>query len=64
VNTIFEVIHRAGLRTAWSDKHAAYDILNGPSGVGIDDLFTPEVNSSVTDPALPQGSGPISPRTT
>jgi len=58
VNTVFEVIHRAGLRTAWSDKHAAYDILNGPSGVGIDDLFTPEVNSSFTDPALPQGPGP------
>ena len=58
VNTIFEVAHRMGLRTAWSDKHAAYDILNGPSGVGIDDLFTPEINSSVTDPSLPPGAGP------
>lgn len=45
VNTIFEVAHAAGLRTAWSDKHPAYDILNGPSGTGIDDLFTPEINS-------------------
>ncbi len=45
VNTIFDVVHRAGLRTAWSDKHAAYDILNGPSGHGVDDLFTPEINS-------------------
>ncbi|HJQ48713.1 MAG TPA: alkaline phosphatase family protein [Amycolatopsis sp.] len=45
VNTVFEVAHQAGLRTAWSDKHPAYDILNGPSGTGIDDLFTPEVNS-------------------
>jgi hypothetical protein len=45
VNTIFDVAHRAGLRTAWSDKHAAYEILNGPSGTGIDDLFTPEINS-------------------
>jgi hypothetical protein len=45
VNTIFEVAHAAGLRTAWSDKHPAYDILNGPSGDGIDDLFTPEINS-------------------
>ncbi|WP_037605262.1 alkaline phosphatase family protein [Streptacidiphilus rugosus] len=44
-NTIFEVAKKAGLRTAWSDKHAAYDILNGPSGTGIDDLFTPEINS-------------------
>jgi len=58
VNTVFEVAHQMGLRTAWSDKHAAYDILNGPSGVGIDDLFTPEINSSVTDPSLPQGPGP------
>ena len=45
VNTVFDVAHAAGLRTAWSDKHAAYEILNGPSGTGIDDLFTPEINS-------------------
>ena len=32
--------------TAWSDKHAAYDILQGPSGDGIQDLFTPEINST------------------
>ncbi|MEY9872849.1 hypothetical protein ABH931_002326 [Streptacidiphilus sp. MAP12-33] len=44
-NTIFEVAQDAGLRTAWADKHAAYDILNGPTGTGIDDLFTPEINS-------------------
>jgi Type I phosphodiesterase / nucleotide pyrophosphatase len=42
VNTIFEVIKAAGLRTAVSDKHPSYDILNGPSGTGVDDLFTPE----------------------
>lgn len=45
VNTIFEVARQAGLRTAWSDKHAAYEILNGPSGTGVQDLFTPEINS-------------------
>jgi hypothetical protein len=45
VNTIFEVAKSAGLRTAWSDKHPAYDILQGPSGNGIEDLFTPEINS-------------------
>ena len=45
VNTVFDVVHAAGLRTAWSDKHAAYEILSGPSGTGIDDLFTPEINS-------------------
>ncbi|AOR30049.1 phosphodiesterase [Streptomyces fodineus] len=48
VNTVFNVVRTAGLRTAWSDKHAAYDILNGPSGKGIQDLFTPEINSKAT----------------
>jgi hypothetical protein len=45
VNTIFEVARTAGLRTAWSDKHASYEVLNGPSGTGVQDLFTPEINS-------------------
>jgi hypothetical protein len=45
VNTVFEVARAAGLRTAWSDKHPAYDILSGPSGTGIQDLFSPEINS-------------------
>ncbi|MDQ4501442.1 alkaline phosphatase family protein [Sinomonas sp. ASV322] len=48
VNTVFEVAKQAGLRTAWSDKHVAYDILNGPSGTGIDDLFAPEINSAAS----------------
>ncbi|ADJ48232.1 type I phosphodiesterase/nucleotide pyrophosphatase [Amycolatopsis mediterranei S699] len=46
VNTVFEVARQAGLRTAWSDKHPAYEILNGPSGTGVQDLFTPEINST------------------
>jgi len=45
VNTVFNVVHAAGLHTAWSDKHPAYEILNGPAGNSIDDLFTPEINS-------------------
>ena len=45
-NTIFEVIRDTGLRTAWADKHPAYDIVNGPSGQGVADLFTPEVDSN------------------
>jgi predicted AlkP superfamily pyrophosphatase or phosphodiesterase len=45
VNTIFEVIRGHGGRTAWADKHPAYDIVNGPSGKGVQDLFTPEVNA-------------------
>jgi hypothetical protein len=58
VNTVFEVAHRHGLLTAWSDKHPAYQILSGPSGQGVDDYFTPEINSSAsatapTDPSQP-----------
>jgi predicted AlkP superfamily pyrophosphatase or phosphodiesterase len=49
VNTIFEVIREAGMRTAWSDKHPAYDLLNGPSGKGVQDLYTPEINSIAAD---------------
>jgi hypothetical protein len=45
VNTVFEVARAHGLVTAWSDKHPAYDILQGPSGQGIQDLFAPEINS-------------------
>jgi hypothetical protein len=58
VNTIFEVAHKHHLLTAWSDKHPAYQILSGPSGEGVDDFFTPEINSSAdasapTDPSKP-----------
>jgi hypothetical protein len=45
-NTIFEVARNAGLYTAWSDKHPAYDILNGPSGTGVADLYAPEIAST------------------
>jgi hypothetical protein len=45
VNTIFEVARQHGLRTAWSDKHPAYQALSGPSGTGVQDYFTPEINS-------------------
>ena len=44
VNTVFEVARAHGFRTAWSDKHPAYEILGGPSGTGVQDLFTPEIN--------------------
>jgi predicted AlkP superfamily pyrophosphatase or phosphodiesterase len=43
VNNIFELVKASGGRTAWSDKHPAYEFLKGPSGTGIDDLFTPEI---------------------
>jgi hypothetical protein len=45
VNTIFSVARQHGLRTAWSDKHPAYQALSGPSGTGVQDYFTPEINS-------------------
>ena len=44
-NTIFEVVKASGRRTAWADKHPAYDLVNGPSGRGVDDLFTPEITN-------------------
>ena len=28
------------------DKHPAYDLVNGPSGHGVDDLYTPEVTNA------------------
>jgi hypothetical protein len=45
VNTIFDVAQQAGLRTAWADKHPSYLMLAGPSGTGVDDFFTPEIDS-------------------
>jgi hypothetical protein len=49
VNTIYEVAHAAGLRTAVSDKHPSYEILAGPSGTGIDDFYSPEFNGAKKD---------------
>jgi hypothetical protein len=45
VNTIFEVVHSHGRRTAWTDKHPSYEWTNGPSGQGVDDFYGPEINS-------------------
>jgi predicted AlkP superfamily pyrophosphatase or phosphodiesterase len=45
-NTIFEVVRTSGGRTAWADKHPAYDLVNGPSGKGVDDLYTPEITNT------------------
>jgi hypothetical protein len=51
-NTIFQVIHAAGMRTAWSDKHAVYMSFNGPgsNGKSIDDYFGPEIDSQAIMP--------------
>jgi hypothetical protein len=45
-NTIFEAVKAAGGITAWADKHPAYDLVNGPSGRGVDDLYTPEITNA------------------
>jgi hypothetical protein len=56
-NTVFGVLHKHGRRTAWSDKHPAYDIINGnmPNtqpvtgpGTNVDDFFAPEINSDLS----------------
>ena len=46
-NTIFSVAHTAGLHTAWIDKHASYSFVAGPGGTGLDDYYSPEVDSHV-----------------
>jgi hypothetical protein len=47
-NSIFSVVHDARLRTAWSDKHPAYQIVNGRGTPNaVDDLFTPEINADL-----------------
>jgi hypothetical protein len=50
-NTIFSVVHAAGGYTAWIDKHASYSFVAGPGGKGLDDYYSPEVDSNVV--ALP-----------
>jgi len=48
-NTIYGVIHAAGGYTAWSDKHAAYGMVSGPSvnAANVDDYYAPDVNSNI-----------------
>jgi hypothetical protein len=59
VNTVFEVAKAAGLYTAWSDKHPSYEWVNGPSGKGVDDFYSPEINSiPVALPGIP-GCDPL-----
>ena len=59
VNTVFNVIKANGGYTAWSDKHFAYDIVNGHSGGGVDDLYTPEVNSNAVPLSWVPGCSPL-----
>src|SRR5579863_2718458 len=49
-NSMFGVIHKAVGYTAWSDKHAVYAVVSGPTGTAspsnVDDYYSPEVNSN------------------
>jgi len=61
-NTIFGVIHRAGGFTAWSDKHAAYSAVSGPTGTALpsnlDDYYSPDINSNLIPlPGVKTASG-------
>ena len=61
-NTIYGVIHRAGGYTAWSDKHAVYALVSGPTGTAwpsnVDDYYSPEVNSnSIPLPGVKTATG-------
>lgn len=50
VNTMFEVVKAAGGRTAWIDQHILYnDLLNGPSGRGLDDSAALERKGTTPD---------------
>lgn len=59
VNTIFEVAKAHGMRTAWTDKHPVYDVVNGPSGHGVDDLYNPEISADAGGGKTYQASVPL-----
>jgi hypothetical protein len=56
VNTIFNVASDAGLRTAWSDKHPANQVLSGPSGTVPRTISLPR--STAPPSATPRATGP------
>ena len=60
LNTVFEVVRSTLGRTAYSEKRPAYEFLNGPSGTGVTDLYTPEINCqphyTLPPPAPPTGT--------
>jgi len=54
-NTIFEVVQGSGRRTSWTDNHASYEMLSGPSGKGLSDFYSPEVTSMVINGGTANG---------
>jgi hypothetical protein len=54
MNTVVELVRAAGLQTAYADKHPAYDLVRGPSGIGLSEGYfseqgTTEILSSDDD---------------
>jgi hypothetical protein len=60
LNTVFEIVRSPLGPTAYSEKRPSYDFLNGPSGTGVTDLYTPEINCqphyTLPPPAPPTGA--------
>ncbi|KAL0048942.1 hypothetical protein WJX82_002891 [Trebouxia sp. C0006] len=48
-NTIFQVALAAGKRTAWIDKGPYYEVVQGQTGNGVMDLYTPEISCQCGD---------------
>jgi hypothetical protein len=46
VNNVFEIVVGEGFKTAYADKHAAYDLVRGPSGTGLSVGYFPEINNA------------------
>jgi hypothetical protein len=59
-NTVFSVAHNAGLYTAYSDKHPAYQAVAGHGTPNsINDLFTPEINADIIPASLTDSRGTV-----
>lgn len=52
------MIKASGRRTARADKSLGYEVVNGPSGHGVDDLFTPEISAPLPNGDTPTTSVP------
>jgi predicted AlkP superfamily pyrophosphatase or phosphodiesterase len=51
VPTLFEAAKERGLKTAFVSKHVGYEVLQGPSGKGVDQLALPELAEFKGTPA-------------
>lgn len=59
VNTVFGVAASHGLYTAYTDKHPAYEIVNGPGTPGVvNDFYGPEINAEQVPSQLTVSRGP------